>query len=70
MTKAKFYNFITDDGVRMININNIASIEDIGNEGIRVTLDTKLEKDINVSFIANLPWPQVTGEIKNMSERK
>jgi len=60
--KGKFYNFPTSQGMKMVNVNNIASIEDL-NPNIRVTLNVKNDKGDFISFVAHLPWDQTTGDI-------
>lgn len=63
MTKTKFYSCKTNEGSKMINISNIASIEDINDE-IVITLNVKKNKETNVSFIANESWHKISREIE------
>jgi len=70
MKTGKFYNFIATGGNKMVNINNIAIIEDMGAGGICVTLNVSKEKGVNISFSCQLPWPDVTGQIKFLDENQ
>ena len=65
----KFYNFLSTSGTKMVNINNIALIDNV-NGGIQVTLNVTDEDGNNISFFCNLDWAAVTGEIKSMSSRQ
>uniref|UniRef100_UPI004047DBC9 hypothetical protein n=1 Tax=Mariniflexile sp. TaxID=1979402 RepID=UPI004047DBC9 len=65
----KFYNFTSDKGLKMVNIENIASIDE-HNAGIKVTLNVTDENGINISFYCNMSWGNTTGKIKNMTETK
>ena len=62
MSKSKFYDFSTNEGMKSINIDNIASIESLNNKTI-MTLNVKKENGINISFEVNLPWSTVSSEV-------
>jgi len=63
--KTKFYECITDEGNKIINVENIASVENINNRTV-MTLNIKKEKDINVSFVVNLPWATVASAVQSL----
>ncbi len=65
MTKIKFYSCKTKEGDKMINISNIASIENIDNETV-ITLKVKKDKETNVSFIVNDSWTSATRNIESL----
>ena len=67
MSKGQFYNFPTPEGSKMANINNIALIEDL-NPSVKITLNVKNVKGEFISFVANLPYGYVTGQILVMDE--
>lgn len=56
----------TPQGMKMININNIASIEHIHNKTI-VTLNVKRDNEF-ISFEATLTWGVLTGQIQAMDQ--
>ena len=66
MSKPIFYDCITNEGNKSINIENIASIENINNKTI-ITLNVKRESNTNISFEINLPWANVTSEVKSLT---
>ena len=61
--KTKFYECITDEGNKIINVENIASVENINNRTV-MTLNVKKENDVNVSFVVNLPWASVASAVQ------
>jgi hypothetical protein len=64
---SKFYDIKTDEGLKSINVDNIASVEDIFNHGIKITLNVKDEKGINLSFIAkSINYQSVLSVIKTI----
>lgn len=58
----------TDQGFKMININNIACIEDINGRAV-VTLNVKNKSGDFISFTATLPIGTLTGEIQFMDNQ-
>ena len=72
LTSKQFYTFPTrlgSGGMRFVNINNIASIEDLA-PGIKVILNVKNDKGEFESFIADLPFGHVTGEMVYMDDHQ
>lgn len=65
-SEGKFYTFTTKSGLKTINIENIAAIEDINSQTV-VTLNVKNKDGENIIFIADLPWPTVSADIISMS---
>ena len=66
--KAKFYNFIsTNSGSKLVNINQIAMIEQINNNTV-VTMNITDDKGKFITFIANLPYGSTTGDIMVMDK--
>ena len=66
MSKPIFYDCITNEGNKSININNIASIESINNKTI-ITLNVKRESETNISFEVNLSWADVSSAVKSLT---
>ncbi len=66
MSKPIFYNCLTNEGNKSINIENIASIENINNRTI-MTLNVKRENETNISFIVNLPWDSVASDVNTLA---
>lgn len=62
MNKSKFYDVTTQSGVKTINVNNIALIENVNN-GTKITLNVKNEAGNNISFIAKLSYDIIASEI-------
>lgn len=62
MNKSKFYDVTTESGVKTINVNNIALIENVNN-GTKITLNVKNEAGNNISFIAKLSYDIIASEI-------
>ena len=72
LTSKKFYTFPTrtgSGGMRLVNINNIASIEDLA-PGVKVILNVSTESGLNEHFIADLPFGHVTGQIVYMDDHQ
>jgi hypothetical protein len=70
LNSKQFYTFPTrlgSGGMRFVNINNIASIEDM-NPGVKVILNVKNSKGDFEEFIADLPFGHVTGQIVSMDD--
>jgi len=66
MSKPIFYDCITNAGNKSINIENIASIENINNKTI-ITLNVKRDSETNISFEVNLPWENVASDVKALT---
>lgn len=67
MNKTKFYEIKTNEGRKSINVDNIASIEDIYNIGIKITLNVKDENGINLTHIArSVNYNKVTKDIEEI----
>ena len=62
MKESKFYDVITESGVKTINVNNIALIESVNN-GTKITLNVKNEDGNNISFIVNLSYSLIASQI-------
>jgi hypothetical protein len=62
MKESKFYDVITESGVKTINVNNIALIESVNN-GTKITLNVKNEDGNNISFIINLSYSLIASQI-------
>lgn len=60
--QGQFYNFPTPSGMKLININNIAALEDI-NPHTMVTLNVKNNSGEFISFTTPLSWGIVSGQI-------
>ena len=72
LTSKQFYTFPTrvgSGGMRFVNINNIASIEDLA-PGIKVILNVGTERGAYEHFIADLPFAHVTGQIVYMDDHQ
>jgi hypothetical protein len=72
LTSKQFYTFPTrlgSGGMRFVNINNIASIEDLA-PGIRVILNVTNKKGEYEMFDVDLPFGHVTGEIVYMDDHQ
>jgi len=63
--QGQFYNFPTPNGMKLININNIAALEDI-NQHTVVTLNVKNNSGEFISFITTLSCGIVSGQIISM----
>ncbi|MDA9056829.1 hypothetical protein OAC97_03980 [Flavobacteriaceae bacterium] len=66
MSKPIFYDCLTNAGNKSINIENIASIENINNKTI-ITLNVKRDSETNISFEVNLPWENVASAVKALT---
>lgn len=66
MSKPIFYDCLTNEGNKSINIENIASIENINNKTI-ITLNVKRDSETNISFEVNLPWANVASSVKALT---
>ncbi len=66
MKKTIFYDCLTNEGNKSINIDNIASIENINNRTI-ITLNVKRNAETNISFEVKLPWENVASDIKSLT---
>jgi len=66
MNKTIFYDCLTNEGNKSINIENIASIENINNKTI-ITLNVKRDSETNISFEVNLPWANVASAVKALT---
>ena len=72
LNSKQFYTFPTrvgSGGMRFVNINNIASIEDLS-PGIKVILNVGTKKGEFDNFIADLPFGHVTGQIVYMDNNQ
>jgi len=72
LNSKQFYTFpmrfgTGSGGMKFININNIAAIEDLS-PGIRVTLNVKDDKKEFITFVADLTFGHVTGQIVGMDD--
>lgn len=70
LNSKQFYSFPVrfgtgSGGMKFININNIAAIEDLS-PGIRVTLNVKDAKKEFITFVADLLFGYVTGQLVAM----
>lgn len=61
---AKFIDIPSDEGMKSVNVEDIAIVEEINGLTI-VTLSVKKEKDVNISFNALLPWAYLSANIKS-----
>lgn len=61
-----FYECITNEGNKSINIENIASIENLNNKTI-MTLNVKKESGVNISFEVNQSWDLVASDVKALT---
>lgn len=66
MSKPIFFDCITNEGNKSINIENIALIENINNRTI-ITLNVKKSSETNISFEVNLPWEYVASSVKALT---
>lgn len=66
MSKPIFFDCITNEGNKSINIENIALIENINNKTI-ITLNVKKSSETNISFEVNLPWEYVASSVKALT---
>ncbi len=66
MSKPIFFDCITNEGNKSINIENIALIENINNKTI-ITLNVKKNSEKNISFEVNLPWEYVASSVKALT---
>lgn len=69
MKNTKFYDFKTKQGNRTVNINNVASIEDLP-IGVKIILNVKDENGQYISFTADLSWSKVSSDIKFLDENQ
>ena len=69
MKKSKFYDFLTKQGNKTINVNNIASIEALP-IGTKITLNVKDVNGQYISYLSNLPWSSVASDIKFLDENQ
>lgn len=65
MTKTKFYSIPTNEGMKSVNIDNIASIEHLNNKTI-MTLNVTKENGTNISFEVNYPYLDVVNDIEKL----
>jgi len=66
MAKAKFCTWPTNEGMKTVNINNIALIEKF-DSGTYVTMNI-VRDEKNITYIVNLPWPDVASEVEMLSK--
>ena len=67
MSKPIFFDCITNEGNKSINIENIALIENINNKTI-ITLNVNKNSEKNISFEVNLPWEYVSSSVKALTK--
>ncbi len=67
MSKPIFYDCITNEGNKSINIENIALIEHLNSKTI-MTLDITKESGVNISFQVNYPATLAGARIHSRSE--
>ncbi|MDC1539281.1 hypothetical protein N8480_01280 [Flavobacteriaceae bacterium] len=65
MSKPIFYDCITNEGNKSINIENIASIEHLNSKTI-MTLDITKESGVNISFEVNYPYLDVMKHLADL----
>ena len=66
MSKPIFYDCLTNEGNKSINIENIATIENINNKTV-MTLNVMREAGTNIFFEINLPWANVASKVKSLT---
>lgn len=67
MHSTRFFSIPTNQGMKMVNIKNIASIEANGVSTL-VTLNVNGKDGNPISFVANLEWGYLTGTIMAMDK--
>lgn len=69
MRKTKFYDFPSNQGNIVINVNEISSFEN-SSIGTKIIMNSKDETGMNISYVANLPWEKVASDIQTIDENQ
>ena len=62
---SKFYDIKTDEGLKSVNVDNIALVEK-GDYGVKLTLNVKNEKGNNINFIVKSNYESVLSDIETI----